>query len=173
MSPTLISSARSFAAPSAARWSRGRDYPERPFLAASIAVFRSGQILLVRRAKPPFAGAYSLPGGLVETGESLEEAALRELREEAQIEARIIAFNQHMELIDRDPEDKVRSHYVIASFAGEWITEEAAPGPETDEAVWVWPVQLNSLNCTPQLAAVVEAAEKLTAAQLHGSAARS
>jgi 8-oxo-dGTP diphosphatase len=173
MSQALISPAHSFAAPSGTWRSGGRDYPERPFLAASLAVFRSGQVLLIRRAKPPFAGAYSLPGGLVETGESLEEAALRELREEAQIEARIIAFNQHVEVIDRDPEDRVRSHYVIASFAGEWITGEAAPGPETEEAVWVWPVQLKSLNCTPHLAAVVEAAEKLTAAQPHGSAARS
>jgi 8-oxo-dGTP diphosphatase len=173
MSQALISPARSFAAPSGARWSRGRDYPERPFLAASLAVFRSGQVLLIRRAKPPFAGAYSLPGGLVETGESLEEAALRELREEAQIEARIITFNQHVELIDRDAGGRVRSHYVIASFAGEWIAGEAATGPEAEEAVWVRPVQLNGLNCTPHLAAVVEAAEKLTTAQSHGSAARS
>ena len=64
-----------------------RAYPTRPFLAASIAVFRDGQVLLAERAAPPAARLFSLPGGLVEPGESLQEAALRELEEETGVEA--------------------------------------------------------------------------------------
>jgi ADP-ribose pyrophosphatase YjhB (NUDIX family) len=126
----------------------------------SVAVFRAGLVLLARRARPPFAGAFSLPGGLVEVGETLEAAALRELREEVQVDAQIVAFNRLVESIDRDSASKIRHHYVIVSFAGEWIAGEAKPGPEAGEAVWVEPAHLSGLDCTPQLDAVVEAAQR-------------
>jgi 8-oxo-dGTP diphosphatase len=150
----------SFAARTEARPGSARNYPRRPCLGVSVAVFRAGRVLLARRVKPPFAGAFSLPGGLVEVGETLETAALRELREEVQVEARLVAFNRHVESIDRDSAGKIRHHYVIASFAGEWIAGEAKPGPEAGEAVWVEPAHLSELDCTPQLDAVVDAAQR-------------
>ncbi|MGH6848773.1 MAG: NUDIX hydrolase [Methylocella sp.] len=143
-----------------ARPGLGRTYPRRPYLGASLAVFRTGRVLLARRAKPPYAGAFSLPGGLVEAGETLEAAALREVQEELQINARIVAFNQFVESIDRDSAGKIRHHYVIASFAGEWIAGEAKPGPEAEEAIWVPPECLKGLDCTPNIIAVVEAAQR-------------
>jgi 8-oxo-dGTP diphosphatase len=150
----------SFAARTEARPEEARTYPRRPYLGVSVAVFRAGRVLLVRRIKPPFAGAFSLPGGLVEVGETLEGAALRELREEVQVDARIVAFNRHVESIDRDSAGIIRHHYVIASFAGEWIAGEAKPGPEAGETVWVEPARLSGLECTPHIVAVVEAAER-------------
>ena len=60
-----------------------RTYPSRPILAASIAVFRAGRVLIATRTKPPGAGVWSLPGGLVEAGETIEEAVRREIWEEA------------------------------------------------------------------------------------------
>jgi 8-oxo-dGTP diphosphatase len=155
MSPTVPLAARTGARPSSAR-----TYPQRPYLGVSIAVFRAGLVLLARRTKPPFAGAFSLPGGLVEVGETLEAAALRELREEVRVDARIVAFNCHVESIDRDSAGKIRHHYVIASFVGEWIAEEAKPGPEAEEAVWVEPARVAGLDCTPQLTGIVEAAQR-------------
>ncbi len=155
-----MSRAGSFAARIEARAGGARTYPRRPYLGVSIAVFRAGLVLLARRARPPFAGAFSLPGGLVEVGETLEAAALRELREEVHVDARIVAFNRHVESIDRDSAGKIRHHYVIASFAGEWIAGEAKPGPEAGEAVWVELARLPGLDCTPQLVGVVEAAQR-------------
>ena len=155
MSPT-----GSFAARTEARPGWARTYPQRPYLGVSVAVFRAGRVLLARRTRPPFAGAFSLPGGLVEVGETLEAAALRELREEVQVDARIVAFNRHVESIDRDGAGKIRHHYVIASFAGEWMAGEAKPGPEAGEPVWVAPAQLSELDCTPHIVAVVEAAQR-------------
>ncbi|MCI0467725.1 MAG: NUDIX hydrolase [Beijerinckiaceae bacterium] len=149
-----------------ARRFRPRGCPRRPYLAVSAAVFRSGRVLLAKRVHPPFAGAFSLPGGLVELGETLEEAALRELREEVQIDARIFAFNRHVEFVDCDAVGKVRRHYVIASFACEWLAGEAQPGPEADETLWAVPDSLGGLNCTPHLASVVEAAQKLFASSV-------
>ena len=132
----------------------------RPCLGVSVAVFRAGRVLLARRATPPFAGAFSLPGGLVEVGETLEDAALREVQEEVAVTARIIAFNRHVESIDRDGAGKIRQHYVIASFAAEWIAGEAKPGPEASETVWAEPSSLATLDCTPHIVAVVEAAQR-------------
>ena len=97
-----------------------RTYPARPILAASVAVFRDGKVLIATRTKPPGAGVWSLPGGLVEPGETLEEGALRELMEEVGVEARIVGFNRHVQRIDRDDEGRVRHHFVVASFVGVW-----------------------------------------------------
>lgn len=155
MSPT-----GSFAARTKARPGSARTYPRRPYLGVSVAVFRAGRVLLARRTRPPFSGAFSLPGGLVEVGETLEAAALRELLEEVQVDARIIGFNQFVESIDRDDGGKICHHYVIASFLGEWIAGEAKPRPEAGEAVWVEPACLASLDCTPNIIAVVEAAQR-------------
>ncbi len=113
-----------------------RLYPSRPFLAASLAVLRDGRVLLARRAAAPFAGRYTLPGGLVEPGEALAAAALREMEEEVGVTARILGFNQHVEVVDRDEAGRVRHHYVIASFVGAWIAGEGMPGPEAAAIVW-------------------------------------
>ena len=142
-----------------ARLSPARLYPAYPFLAVSLAVFRAGRVLLATRTRPPFEGAFSLPGGLVEAGETLREAALRELREEVQVEARIVAFNRHVESIERDDAGKILRHYVIASFVGEWIAGAGAPGPEAGEIIWVEPDRVALLNCTPEIVAVVTGAE--------------
>lgn len=162
-----------FAAPLKTQSGLGRIYPDRPCLAVSLAVFRAGRVLLARRGRPPFAGAFSLPGGLVEVGETLEVAALRELREEVQVDARIVAFNRHVESIERDGTGKIRHHYVIASFAGEWIAGEGTPGPEASEIIWAESSRLALLDCTPHIVAVVEAAQTLLAMHVEGKAVAS
>ena len=65
---------------------RSRTYPTRPYLAVSAAIFRDGKVLIVRRARPPAHGLYTLPGGGVELGETLEDAVIREVREETALE---------------------------------------------------------------------------------------
>jgi ADP-ribose pyrophosphatase YjhB (NUDIX family) len=140
---------------------RPRDYPAFPILAVSLAVFRAGKVLLATRMRPPFAGAFSLPGGVVESGETLWDAALRELREEVAVEARILAFNRHVESIETNEAGRIRRHFVIASFVGEWIAGEGTPGPEAGEIVWAEPSALTRLDCTPQTADVVARAASL------------
>ena len=96
-----------------------RAYPSRPFLAASIAVFRDGLVLLAERAVPPGARCFSLPGGLVEPGEGLRDAALRELREETGVEAEVIGFNDHVEVIERDAETGDQQCFMIDLGSGD------------------------------------------------------
>ncbi len=136
----------------------GRLYPARPVLAASLAVFREGRVLLAQRAAAPLAGLFTLPGGVVETGESLADAAVREMREEVGVEARILAFNRHVEVIQRDEAGAVARHYVIASFVGAWLAGEGTTGPEASAVVWATRGDLDHLAVTDHLIPLLEAA---------------
>lgn len=142
----------------------GRLYPARPLLAASLAVFRNGRVLLASRAAPPYAGRYTLPGGLVEPGETLAEAALREMREEVGVEATILRFNRHVEVIERDA-DGVRHHYVIASFVGAWLAGEGTPGLEASDVIWADRDAVGRLPTTDHLPALLEAARAIAEGQ--------
>jgi ADP-ribose pyrophosphatase YjhB (NUDIX family) len=117
-----------------------RPAARRPVLAASIAVFRDGRVLLAQRAKDPGAGVWSLPGGRVEAGETMEVAALRELQEEVGLAAEIVAFNRHVEVIRHDPEGALTAHFVVASFVGLWRSGVASACDETTAVAWVDPL---------------------------------
>jgi 8-oxo-dGTP diphosphatase len=137
-----------------------RLYPERPILAVSLAVFRQGRVLVARRAREPLKGLYSLPGGVVEIGETLREAALRELGEEVGVKAEIVAFNDHVESIMQD-EEGVRAHYVIASFVARWAGGEAQTSEEADSVIWIDPMKLGDLPTTPGLEGILARAAGL------------
>lgn len=141
----------------------GRLYPTRPILAASVAVFRDGRVLLAERVKPPAPDCFSLPGGLVESGETLEEAALRELGEETGVRARIVGFNTHVEVIERDAADRIVRHFVVASFVGDWLSGDGTVGPEARRILWADPLALENLPTTPQLDRVLASAVRLVA----------
>lgn len=138
-----------------------RAYPTRPFLAASVAVFRDGRVLLAERANPPAAARFSLPGGLVETGETLAAAALRELHEETGVLAEILGFNDHVEVIDTDPEGRIAAHFVVASFVARWISGEGVVGPEARRILWIRPDEIADLPVTPHLEPLVKRASGL------------
>lgn len=138
--------------------SASRLYPERPFLAASVAVFRDGKVLLASRAKPPLQGLFSLPGGLVETGESLAEAALRELGEEVGVEADIFAFLRPLEIIQTDESGRTESHFVVSAHAAHWRAGEPRPGPEALAVRWVERDEVAALPVTDGLLEVLDRA---------------
>jgi 8-oxo-dGTP diphosphatase len=138
-----------------------RLYPARPILAASVAMFRDGQVLLAARTQPPAAALYSLPGGLVEVGETLEQAALRELMEEVGVEAEIVGFAGHSEIIERDGEGRIKRHFVINAYAARWVRGEAQTGPEAGAVAWVNPVSLGGLATTKGLIRTIEKAVRV------------
>jgi ADP-ribose pyrophosphatase YjhB (NUDIX family) len=137
-----------------------RLYPARPILAVSTAVFREGRVLLARRARAPLRGCYSLPGGVVEVGEMLEEAAARELYEEVGIEADLTAFVEHVQPIVHEGE-RVKAHYVIAVFAARWRGGEPATSAEVDDVLWADPQAIGDLPTTPELPRIVARAAAL------------
>src|ERR1700740_2793290 len=101
-----------------------RTYPSRPYLARRAAIVRDGRVLIVRRARPPAHGLYTLPGGGVELGETLEEAIIREVREETGLAIAPLALVGFREAIARDAAGRVERHFVILPFAARFIAGE-------------------------------------------------
>jgi 8-oxo-dGTP diphosphatase len=138
--------------------SASRRYPDRPFLAASVCVVRDGRALVAARGRPPLEGVFSLPGGLVEVGETLVEAALRELMEEVGVEADMLGFIKPVEVIERDASGGTKHHFVVLAHAARWVAGEPVVGEEALEVRWVTPADLAGMPTTTGLAAIVEAA---------------
>jgi ADP-ribose pyrophosphatase YjhB (NUDIX family) len=135
-----------------------RTYPQRPFLAVSAAIVRDGKVLLVRRARKPALALYTLPGGVVEAGETLAEAVTREVREETALTIEPVALAGHREVIVRDTDGRAERHFVILSFAARWIAGEILLNEELDEAHWIAPTDLARFETTDGLAEIVAAA---------------
>jgi ADP-ribose pyrophosphatase YjhB (NUDIX family) len=135
-----------------------RAYPQRPHLAVSAAIFRNEEILVVRRARTPALDLYTLPGGLVELGETLSEAVIREVHEETALEIEPLALAGHREVIKRDDQGKVENHFVILCFAARWLAGEPRLNGELDDARWIDPAEIKSLRTTEGLAEIIEAA---------------
>ena len=137
-----------------------------PMLAASIAVFRDGKVLLAQRGKAPALGLWSLPGGRIEPGERLAEAVLRELQEEVGVEARLIGFVDHVEHIERDDAGEIRAHAVIAVFAGQWTRGEPTLSAEATDTRWVEPLAPGDLKMTRGLPGILAKAAQLASAAM-------
>lgn len=135
-----------------------RTYPQRPYLAVSAAIVRDGKVLVVRRARKPALSLYTLPGGAVETGETLMQAVTREVREETALEIEPVALAGHREAIVRDAQGRVERHFVILCFAARWLSGEPVLNEELDDARWLAPAALSSLRTTEGLAEIVTAA---------------
>ena len=135
-----------------------RAYPQRPYLAVSAAIIRDGKVLVVRRARNPALGIYTLPGGGVETGETLMQAVTREVREETSLTVEPVALAGHREAIALDAQGRVERHFVILCFAARWLSGEAVLNEELDDARWLDPAALSNLRTTEGLAEIVAAA---------------
>lgn len=141
-----------------------RSYPARPILAVSTAVIRDGRVLLAQRANPPGAGLYSLPGGLVEIGERLAEAAARELMEEVAVTAAPIGICGARDIILRDEDGRIARHFVVLCYAARWIAGDGTLSPEAADIRWMLPAEVRDVPVTDGLADIVAAAFTLAGA---------
>ena len=135
--------------------------PRHPQLAVSAAIFRQGKILLVRRARSPARGVYTLPGGRVEFGESLHEAVAREVLEETGLRIAVIGLAGWREVL---PAAAGAGHYLIMSFAARWVAREPALNDELDDYRWIAPealASLTDLKLTGGLDEVIQSAARL------------
>ncbi|MBI4276188.1 MAG: NUDIX hydrolase [Rhizobiales bacterium] len=132
-----------------------RSYPERPYLAVSAAIIRDGHVLIVRRARSPAEGLYTLPGGVVEAGETLHDALCREVREETGLTIEPVAQAGEREVIARDAAGRVSRHFVILAFVARWVAGEPKLNAELAEARWLRPAEIKGLRTTEGLAEIV------------------
>jgi 8-oxo-dGTP diphosphatase len=132
--------------------------PSHPQLAVSAAIFRNDKILLVRRARSPARGYYSLPGGRVEFGETLHAALHREVDEETALKIEIAGLAGWREVV---PGTSGGGHYLIMSFAARWIAGEVALNEELDDFRWLAPDAIGDLKLTDGLLEVIQQAWRL------------
>jgi len=132
--------------------------PRHPQLAVSAAIFRGDKILLVRRARSPAKGLYSLPGGRVELGETVYAALHREVDEETALKIEIIGLAGWREVV---PASSGAGHYVIMSFAARWASGEPVLNEELDDFRWLRPDLVGGLHVTEGLPEVIRSACRL------------
>jgi ADP-ribose pyrophosphatase YjhB (NUDIX family) len=116
----------------------GREYPQAPVAGVAAVVVCDNQVLLIRRGREPMLGAWSLPGGALELGETSAAGAVREVFEETGVEARPVAVITSIDRIHRDESERVQFHYVLV----EWLclavaAVEPVCGDDAAEARWV------------------------------------
>ena len=114
-----------------------RRYPRRPIVGIGVVVFRGDEVLLIKRGKPPVSDRWSIPGGAQEIGETVREAALREVSEETGIEIEIVGLIDVVDGITRDAEGRAKYHYTLVDFAALWVSGEARAASDAAAARWV------------------------------------
>lgn len=114
-----------------------REYPDSPIVAVGAAVCRGDQVLIVRRGRPPSQGRWTVPGGVVELGERMADAAAREVREECGIEVAVDNVAGVLDQIVRDEDGHIHFHYAIVDFAARYVSGELHLSDELLDARWV------------------------------------
>ncbi len=114
-----------------------REYPPYPIPAVAALVIKEDKVLLVKRGCEPSKGFYSLPGGAIELGESIEEALKREVLEETGLSIEILNLYTVTSYVERDCEGRVKYHYVIIVYLARARDEIARPGKEVTDVRWV------------------------------------
>lgn len=132
-----------------------REYPEAPRVGVGMVLLRGDEVLLVRRAKPPGAGQWNLPGGAQELGETAEECARRELFEETGLRAGPVHMVAHVDSIHRDDQGRVQYHYTILDFAGQYEGGELTPADDVSAAEWAHPSRFDDYALWPEARRVI------------------
>jgi ADP-ribose pyrophosphatase YjhB (NUDIX family) len=141
--------------------SERREYPERPIIGVGGVVISDGRVLLVRRGGPPLQGQWSIPGGILESGETLIEGVRRELAEETGIDVRVRTLIEVFERIDRDPSGKAQYHFVVLDYLCEAVRGIALAGSDVSEVAWAAPFELEKYSLTEIAGRVIRKAFEL------------
>ena len=136
-----------------------RRYPAAPLVGVAAAVFNEqGAVLLVKRGRPPGAGNWGLPGGLLDLGEQLVDGARREVREECNVECEVMGLVAAFEPIQRDGEGRIEYHYVVLDYWARYLGGEAVAQDDAAAVAWVRMQELDGYRLRPDSRAVVEKA---------------
>ncbi|MCP4629594.1 MAG: NUDIX hydrolase [bacterium] len=132
-------------------------YPGQPRVAVGAIVFKNNKVLLVRRGKPPAEDLWAIPGGRVEIGETLREAAEREIMEETGVAIRALEPVYTFDVIDRDADGRARFHYVIVDLTADYISGKPRAGDDASAARWVSSEELASMKVSTKTRQLLKA----------------
>jgi mutator protein MutT len=133
-----------------------RQYPERPVVGVGAVIVRDGQVLIVKRRYEPLAGHWSLPGGTLELGETLEAGVIREMREETGLDVDVGPVIEVFDRIMFDESQRVRYHFVLVDYLCWPAGGQLCAGSDVDEAIFVDPDSLAPYNLTEKAQAVID-----------------
>lgn len=125
-----------------------REYPDAPIVAVGAVVMHDGKFLLVRRRNPPSQGMWSIPGGVMEVGETFQDTARREVKEECGLDVKAGQVVEVIQNIVRDEAGAVHYHYVIVDVLAEMTGGRLQAGEDAADALWAGEEELNQIEMT-------------------------
>ena len=131
------------------------EYPKEPKLGVGTVVFKGEEVLLIRRLNEPDQGMWSIPGGGAKFGEPLIGGARREVREECSVDVRIDGLVCVKRIIQRDAEGRIRFHYILVEFCGEYAGGELQARSDALEARWVAVDRVQDLHMPDRVKGVI------------------
>src|SRR5271157_2213180 len=132
-----------------------REYPDNPLVGVGAVIIEENRVLLIRRGQPPLLGEWSLPGGVLECGETLREAVAREAREETGLLVETDEMLGVYERVIRDDAKRVRYHYVLVDFLCRAVGGDLKAGSDAAEVRWFTRNELPALNLAHDASDVV------------------
>jgi ADP-ribose pyrophosphatase YjhB (NUDIX family) len=132
-----------------------REYPAHPVVGVGAVVVRDGKALIVKRAHEPRKGEWSLPGGLLELGESLQDAVRREIKEETSLDIDVGPVIETFDRVHRDDHGKIRYHFVIVDYVCWPNGGEAVPGSDAEDVAWVSADEIDDYKVNAHAKAVI------------------
>ncbi len=138
--------------------SNRRDFPDRPLVGVGGVVISNGRVLLVRRGAPPLEGQWSIPGGLLEVGETLTAGVRRELLEETAVEVRALELLEVFERIDLDASGQARHHFVVLDYLCDVLGGQARAGSDVTDVAWATPEELEKYSVSEAAKRVIRRA---------------
>ncbi len=140
-----------------------RTYPTHPMVGVGAVVWREGKVLLIKRGKAPFRGEWSLPGGAQELGETIEDCARREVREETGCEIGALTLLGAFDSIERDDRGKFEYHFTLIDFDAAWVSGEPSPGEAETDARFFALDELDALKLWHPIKDVIQLSRKARA----------
>ena len=140
-----------------------REFPDWPVVGVGVVVWQDDRVLLIQRGKPPRQGHWSLPGGAQELGETVAEAARREVGEETGI---VISQPLLVDVVDslhRADDDRVQYHYTLVDFTADWEAGEAKAGGDAADVVWAEMAALDAYSLWPETIRIIRKAAEIRA----------
>jgi len=132
-----------------------REYPEHPLVGVGAVITQDDRVLMIRRGQPPLRGEWSLPGGLLECGETLSEAASREAREETGMVVDVMEMLGVYERVTHSDDGRVRYHYVLIDFLCRPVAGELKAGSDAAEVGWFISDELPALKLAQDTTEVI------------------
>ena len=138
-----------------------REYPERPIVGVGAVVLRDGKVLLARRGKPPRAGDWSLPGGAQKLGETVFEAARREVEEETGLAIEVLGIVDVVDSIQPDAAGRIHYHYTLVDVFAEAADGVAEANDDAAEVGWFTLDELGSLGLWSETERIIRLAHEM------------